>query len=325
VRGDLWLLGRHRLLCGDATDSGDVRRLMGGALADMVFTDPPYGVGYTGGDKKEWAMLMSDDMSGDSLMAKLLLPAFRNMAESATGSAAFYVWHASSTRRDFEDAIAAAGLVEKQCIVWVKNSFQLGHADYQWAHEPCFYCEKAGQTAAFYGDRTNQTVWRASLAKKDGTEMALANGMAISDGHGNKIYVSAKPPGTRKTRFARLREGEHVLLSQGGKGGDAWEVSREAGIEHPTQKPVGLAATAIENSSEPGGSVLDLFGGSGTTLIAAEQAGRTAYLMELDPKYVDVAVRRFSRVAGAHMAKCVRGAAELSYSDVFAERGNGNG
>lgn len=142
--GDLWLLGGHRLICGDATDETTIDRLMDGEKAAMVHTDPPYGVSYET-QSGNFAMIKNDDKTHDDLYFTLLLPAFNNYRKHTIPQAAFYIWHASSTRRDFEDAMTAAGLVEKQYIIWVKNGITLGRADYQWAHEPCFYAAKEGE------------------------------------------------------------------------------------------------------------------------------------------------------------------------------------
>lgn len=142
--GDLWLLGSHRLICGDATDEPTIERLMDGEKAAMVHTDPPYGVSYET-QSGNFAMIKNDDKTHDDLYFTLLLPAFNNYRKHTIPQAAFYIWHASSTRRDFEDAMVAAGLVEKQYIIWVKNGITLGRSDYQWAHEPCFYAAKEGE------------------------------------------------------------------------------------------------------------------------------------------------------------------------------------
>ena len=133
--------------------------------AQMVNTDPPYGVSYETQSGK-FDMIKNDDLTGDDLMATLLIPAFKNYVEFTDPESAFYIWHASSTRRDFEDAMTAAGIIEKQYLIWVKNGIALGHADYQWAHEPCFYAEKAGQSANFYGDRAQRTTWKGSPSRR---------------------------------------------------------------------------------------------------------------------------------------------------------------
>ena len=323
--GDLWLLGNHRVLCGSATSPEDVKRLMGGAKAHCVFTDPPYGVSYTGGVGKTWDAIRDDNKTGDDLMGTLLIPAFRNMAEHTTDTAAFYIWYASVMRRDFEDAMTAAGLIEKQQIVWVKNNFQMGHADYHWGHEPCFYAEKAGQHSHFYGDRTNQTVWRVNQRLKNAIAATITGGIVITDGSGGKMFIMEKPPKDKKTRYIRLGENDTAYLFSESKDSTAWEVSKETGYEHPTQKPVELAMRAIQNSTQEGEIVLDLFGGSGTTLIGAEMTRRTAYLTELEPKYVDVIVNRYSRITGNIAGICVRDGVEIPYAQLKQENDEANG
>jgi len=342
--GDLWCLGNHRVVCGSATDRDTVNILMDGKQAQLVFTDPPYGVEYTGGVGKEWEMIKEDDKQGDDLMANLLIPAFRNMTEFTEDEAAFYIWHASTTRRDFEDAMTAVGLIEKQYIIWVKNNFQMGRADYHWGHEPCYYAQKAGQTAKFYGDRTNQTVWRAVLRQANGLETTVSGGIVITDGAGGKLFIDDKAPKKKKIRYIRATGKDSIHLFSENKSSTAWEVSRESNIkasdeqgrakpgfaerncrEHPTQKPVELAIRAIQNSTEAGEIVLDLFGGSGTTLIGAELTGRTAYLTELDPKYVDVIVNRYAKITGNINGYCIRNGQKLPHVVLKRESDEANG
>jgi DNA modification methylase len=298
---------------------------MAGEKAQMVNTDPPYGVEYTGGVGKTWDIIKSDDKTGDDLMANLLLPAFKNYVEHTEDEAAFYIWHASSTRRDFEDAMTAAGIVEKQYIIWVKNNFQMGHADYHWGHEPCFYAEKAGHSAHFYGDRTQRTTWKAVLRDADGTATVLTGGVVLTDGAGGKIFINDKPPKGKKVRYIRLSEGRSVCLYPEGKASTAWEIARETGIEHPTQKPVELAVRAIDNSTQPGDLVLDFFAGSGSTLIGAEMTGRRAYVIELDPRYCDVIINRYVRFTNNVGVTCQRNGEELQYVKLKAENDYVNG
>ncbi len=323
--GDLWLLGEHRVLCGSATDPETVKRLMNGKKAHLVFTDPPYGVEYTGGKGKTWEMISGDDKTGDDLSAKLLIPAFKNMVANTIDTAAFYIWHAGEMRRPFEDAMTAAGLIEKQYIIWIKNNFQLGHFDYHWAHEPCFYAQKAGQAARFYGDRSNRTTWKVSLRKATGIETVLTGGVVVTDGTGSKLYITDKPPKDKKNRYLRVTEQDSVVLYSDSKSTTAWEVARENGIEHPTQKPVELALRAIGNSTVDGEIVLDLFGGSGTTLIGAEKLHRAAYLTEIDPKYVDIIVNRYVKTTGNLNAVCVREGKEIPYIELRTENDVQNG
>jgi DNA modification methylase len=229
--GDLWLLGRHRLLCGDATDPEKVSKLMENQLADMIFTDPPYNVDYQGSAGK----IMNDNMTDDAFY-RFLIDAFRNMAQKSKEGAPIYVCHADSEGLNFRAAFKEAGWDLKQCIIWVKQRFVMGRQDYHWQHEPILYGWKPGAAHKFYGDRKQTTVWQID-----------------------------RPMANR---------------------------------EHPTMKPVNLCAKAIENSSKSGDIIIDFFGGSGSTLIAAEQLNRTCYMMELDPVYCDVIVQRYINLKG---------------------------
>jgi DNA modification methylase len=232
--GDLWLLGRHKLLCGDATDPEQVSKLMENQLADMIFTDPPYNVNYEGGTKDRLT-IKNDHMKDDNFRHFLTL-AFLNMAQASKAGAPIYVCHAESEGLNFRTAFIEAGWDLKQCIIWVKHHFVMGRQDYHWQHEPMLYGWKPGAAHKFYGDRKQTTVWQID-----------------------------RPMASR---------------------------------EHPTMKPVSLCAKAIENSSKAGDIVLDLFGGSGSTLIACEQLNRTCYTMELDPIYCDVIVQRYINLKG---------------------------
>lgn len=238
-RGDVWALGKHRLMCGDATDASDVRCLMRGALADLVFTDPPYNVDYTG--KTEDALKIANDRMPDRVFREFLLRAYCNMLAVTKEGGAIYVCHADTESVNFRVAMVEAGWELKQCLVWVKQHFVMGRQDYHWRHEPILYGWKPGAAHRWYGGRDQDTVWE----------------------------------------FDRP--------------------SRNA--EHPTMKPVALVGRALTNSSKTGDLVLDLFGGSGTTLIAAEQAGRVCYMMEIDPRYCDVIVMRWKQLTQQEAVK----------------------
>ena len=232
--GVIYQLGKHRLMCGDSTRAEDVARLMNGGKADLVFTDPPYGVSYRGVNNpggRLWEVIENDDLRGKKL-SEFLLAAFKNLKASLREKRAFYIWYASSNHLQFEHAIIDAGLKSKQVLFWNKGMI-LGHSDYHWAAEPCFYGCHEGENCEWFGDRCQTTVWDI---KRDNT----------------REYV------------------------------------------HPTQKPTALAIKAIFNSSKAGETVLDLFGGSGSTLIACEQTNRVNCTMEFDPKYVDVIRRRWA-------------------------------
>ena len=232
--GVIYQLGKHRLMCGDSTRAEDVARLMNSGKADLVFTDPPYGVSYRGVNNpggRLWEVIENDDLRGEKL-SEFLLAAFKNLKASLREKRAFYIWYATSNHVQFELAIRDAGLKPKQVLFWNKGMI-LGHSDYHWAHEPCFYGCHEGENCEWFGDRCQTTVWDI---KRDNT----------------REYV------------------------------------------HPTQKPTALAIKAIFNSSKAGETVLDLFGGSGSTLIACEQTNRVNCTMEFDPKYVDVIRRRWA-------------------------------
>ena len=316
--GDLWLLGPHRLICGDATDEPTIDRLMDGEKAAMVHTDPPYGVSYET-QSGNFAMIKNDDKTHDDLYFTLLLPAFNNYRKHTIPEAAFYIWHASSTRRDFEDAMTAAGLVEKQYIIWAKNGITLGRADYQWAHEPCFYAAKDGQTPAFFGDRAQHTVWRVTT-RQDGAMMTvLGSGVVLTDGTGGTLCITDKPPKGKKLRYIRMEQGKPIDLFQEDRMQTVWEVARETNTLHPTQKPVEIPIRAIENSSQPGDIVLDFFGGSGSTLMGAELTGRRCFSTELDPIYCDVIISRYVAQTGNIGVTCIREGREIPYLDLVRE------
>lgn len=322
--GDLWEMGGHRLIIGDATDEATIERLMDGELAAMVHTDPPYGVSYETQSGK-FGMIKNDDKTGDDLLNTLLLPAFNNYRKHTIPEAAFYIWHASSTRRDFEDAMTAAGLVEKQYLIWAKNGISLGRSDYQWAHEPCFYACKEGHEPKFYGDRAQHTVWRITT-RTDGQMMTvLGSGMVLTDGHGGKLYIADKAPKGKKLRYVRMEEGKPIDIYQEDRMNTIWEIDRETGTMHPTQKPVEIPIRAIENSSQPGEIVLDFFGGSGSTLIGAERTGRRCYMTELDPVYGDVIVSRYVMETGNIGITCTRDGKTIPYIDLVRQWAKENG
>jgi len=295
--GQVWTMGQHRILCGSSTDPENWIRLMGGKTASLCNTDPPYGVSYTSstGRGKKWEVIEGDNKREDDLLATLLVPALRLAIEHTEIDAAFYVWHASSTRRDFESALDAVGLEEKQYIVWVKDGFVLGHADYHWQQEPAFYCQRSGTSCRWTGDRTQATIWRIRPPAPVDMAVGLANGLRLSDGAGNGLYLAAQAPKARKTRLIRLTPGDSVSIHIEGTG-DAWHISRDPAAErlHPTQKPVRLFVVPILNHTLPGDIVVEPFSGSGAQFLAAHATGRRCFGMDLDPKYVAVALERMT-------------------------------
>lgn len=286
-RGEVWLLGEnHRVMCGDATSAPDMERLMGHDRAAIYFSDPPYGVSYAAksGDHE---VIAGDHKRDDDLYA-LVRGALKQAVAYTVERAAFYIFHASSTRREFGDALRDAGLIEKQYLIWVKNALVMGRADYHWAHEPMYYACKAGATPAWHGDRAQPTVWRATLKTKGGQTTTLGSALVLSDGAGGGVALLPHLPKGKKSRSARLGRGEVLRVETSSNAADVWEIDRDhEEYIHPTQKPVALSVQAIRNSTKPGEIVLDTFGGSGSTL------GRAARVMEMSPAFVDGIVRRW--------------------------------
>ncbi len=307
--GDLWILGEHRVVCGDATDATVMERLMDGARAAVVHTDPPYGEDIVArglsvrGGKHD--AIINDGLRRDQLAA-LVAGALKRAVEHTEAAAAFYVWHASSTTADFAFALTQAGLRIIQTIFWVKPAAPISWAHYQWAHEPCFYAAKGEvESPSWYGGQLESTAWYLAAVGSGALAASIGQGILLSDGNGSEIFVAPRPPASKKKpRHIRVAEGERVHLEQASETTTVWEVGRDAAHpEHPTQKPVEVARRAIVNSSRPGEIVLDSFLGSGTTLIAAERTGRRCYGTELDPHYVDVIVARWEALTGQKAAR----------------------
>lgn len=294
-RGDIWILGDHRLICADSRNTEAWAKLMEKEKASLVFTDPPYGVSYNAASDK-FAKIRNDALEGNAL-TEFLQQVFDQTLRNASQDAAFYIWHASSTRNEFAQAMAASGLEERQYLIWAKNAFVLGHADYHWSHEPCFYACRAGGGARFYGDRAQQTVWRVTAGtKKSGLQTTIGPGLVLTDGKLSEIFIKETAPKNKKIR--RIRIQGPINLRVEAAQGTLWEVDRDHGTEHPTQKPVELARRAIQNSSQTGDIVLDPFLGSGTTLIGAELTGRRCFGFELEPSYCDVIISRWQKITG---------------------------
>ena len=232
--GDIYRLGRHRLMCGDSTSVTDVEALCDGKKMDLLITDPPYNVDYTG--KTKDALKIENDSMEDETFRQFLFDAFLTADMVMKPGATFYIWHADSEGYNFRGACHDIGWKVRQCLIWVKNVMVMGRQDYQWKHEPCLYGWKEGASHNWYSDRKQTTL----------------------------------------LEFDRPSRSEH----------------------HPTMKPVPLFDYQIKNSSKKGDAVLDLFGGSGTTIVCCEQNKRDAYLMELDPRYVDVIIDRWEKLTG---------------------------
>ena len=245
-RGDVWMLGAHRVKCGSSTDPDDMADLLRGGVADLIVTDPPYNVALGQHDRPSEAkqlhrrtdglVIANDSWDNDEDFIEFLRSAFELGMDALKPGGAFYIWHADTQRMNFLKACERAGMTIRECLVWVKNVFTLGRQDYQWRHEPCLYGWKDGASHQWYSDRKQSTVLEFD-----------------------------KP---------------------------------SSNSEHPTMKPIPLIAYQIENSSKKGDLVLDMFGGSGSTLIACETLGRKCVTMELDPHYCDVIISRWEEMTG---------------------------
>ncbi|MCT3602242.1 site-specific DNA-methyltransferase [Lactobacillus acidophilus] len=232
--GQVFQLGRHRLMCGDSTNAVDVQKLMGGVQADLLLTDPPYNVGYTGKQKSK--MTIKNDRQSDDDFYQFLFATFKNAKDNMKSGAAYYVWYASSEAANLNLALNNNGLKVREELIWAKNQMVIGRQDYQWQHEPCLYGWNEDGTHSWYSDRKQTTILRFD-----------------------------------KPQRADL---------------------------HPTMKPIPLFDYQIKNSTKSGDIVLDLFGGSGTSIMACEQDNRTCHTMEYDPKYVDVIIDRWEQFTG---------------------------
>jgi len=300
--GDVWQLGEHRIICGDSTLPATYKELMQGRKAQCVFTDPPYGISYASPSGK-FKMIEGDELRRGQLMG-MLKGAFQSAVHHVREDAGWYVWHASGTREDFAHAMRDVGLVELCLIIWEKPGATLGWGDYRQAHEPCFYAARQGVKPTFYGDRTGTTIWKidASRAIK-GQPTAIGSGLVLTTPDGRELYLSPTPPKGKKLRHLHLDPKEPLLLQPKDDVDDVWAVSRDTGhgkdnAFHPTMKPVELARRACRNSTKEGDIVLDFFGGSCSTVMAAEQTKRIGYAIELDPHYVDASVRRWQDMTG---------------------------
>ena len=262
-RGQIYQLGNHRLMVGDSTSQEDVEKLMDGEKAELLFTDPPYNVAYEGKTKE--ALTIENDSMDNESFKQFLNSAFKNASESLIPGGAFYVWYASREHINFESQLMENDLIVKQQLIWVKNVFTFGRQDYKWKHEPCLYGWKEGTGHYFIEEYNHPTVIEQPLdldkLSKEELKVLLEEVMAVPT---TTIYED-KP-------------------------------SRND--LHPTMKPLNLCCGLIRNSSKKGEKVLDLFGGSGSTLISCEQLGRICYTMEYDPKYADVIINRWETFTG---------------------------
>ena len=269
--GDIFELGDHILMCGDSTKLEDINKIARPGEIDLVITDPPYNVEYEG-KKKKREKIKNDSMQEDEF-SKFLKEVFANIKGLLKPGGAFYVWHADRSRYIFSKSLRDAGLEERQNLIWIKNNITFGRSDYQWKHEPCLYGWKEGAAHYFIADFTNTSVYDdvPNLARMNKNEL--------------KEYA--------KKLLGIIEDGTTIMR----------EDKPLTSPLHPTMKPITLIAKQIKNSSKKRELVLDLFGGSGTTLIAAEQTGRKSRIIELDPIYVDVIIARWEKFTGQKARK----------------------
>ena len=253
VLGDVWVLGKHRVMCGDSTSVDAMQTLVQGQLVDMWLTDPPYNVAYEGGTKEK--LTIQNDSMGDDQFRQFLRDAFVTADTVMKQGAVFYIWHADSEGYNFRGACRDAEWIVRQCLIWKKSSLVMGRQDYHWKHEPCLYGWKDGAGHLWAADRKQTTILEFDKPSRNG--------------------------------------------------------------EHPTMKPVALFEYQMLNNTKGGDIILDSFGGSGTTLLAAEKNGRHSRLMELDPKYCDVIVKRWQDFTGQ---KATLESDGRTFEDVAASR-----
>jgi len=279
--GQLWGLGRHRMLCGDAREKEHVDLLMGGEKGDMVFTDPPYNVNYEGQTKKR--MKIKGDNLKDNEFYILLFDSFVNMFNSTVDGGGIYICHSDGEWKNFRTAMINAGWELKQCLIWLKNQFVIGRQDYHWQHEPILYGWKPGGAHNWFGNR------------KQSTFIEINNYLTINTENGENVLVfsvGAQTVVLRVPEYEMVYSGDDILTS-------IWRENKPLkNDDHPTMKPVALIERAIYNSSKRNGIVLDFFAGSGSTLIACEKTGRVGYIMEIDPIYCDVIIKRWEEYSG---------------------------
>lgn len=252
--GDVWTVGKHRLVCGDATSKGDVAKLMDGKKANMLLTDPPYGVSF----KSSSGLTIKNDSMKNEEFYNFLKASFDAVVEHMEKGGVGYVFHADTEGLNFRKAFVDAGFHLAGCCIWVKDSLVLGRSDYQWQHEPVLYGFLQNGSHPWFSDRKQTTIWN----------------------------------------FKKPKRNEN----------------------HPTSKPLDLLGYPIGNSTQENAIVVDTFGGSGSTMMACEQLNRVCYMMELDPKYASVILRRYVEDTGDEAnVFVIRDGKKLMYSDLVKQ------
>lgn len=232
--GDVWILGQHRVACGDCTDPSIIKKLMQGWQVDLLLTDPPYNVAYEG--KTKDALTIQNDSMSDERFREFLRASYQAANSVMRPGAVFYIWHADSEGYNFRGAAQDIGWKVRQCLIWKKQTMVMGRQDYHWQHEPCLYGWKDGAAHVWASDRKQTTILEFDRPMRN--------------------------------------------------------------AEHPTMKPIALLEYQIKNNTKRGHCVLDIFGGSGSTLIACQKTDRIARMVEIDPIYVDVIIRRWQEYTG---------------------------
>ena len=268
--GDIYQLGRHRLMCGDSTSAGDMKELVNGEKIDLYVTDPPYNVAYEG--KTEEAMTIQNDSMDDASFRQFLRDAFSVANQHLKPGGAFYIWHADSEGLNFRAAVKETGWLLKQNLIRVKNSIVLGRQDYQWKHEPCLYGWKDGASHYFIDNRSLATV----IEEDEENLKEMTKGELIS-------YIKMMQENSPTSIF--------------------YEDKPVRSDIHPTMKPLKLIARCVLNSSKKGERVLDSFNGGGSTLMVCEKTERIYYGMELDPVYVERTIKRWEEETGLKAEK----------------------
>lgn len=275
--GEVWRLGNHRLMCGDSTNPDDVKKLLGAEVLDLIITDPPYNVGYEEKaarlneyrPNENGAMPIENDVMDGDAFYHFLYSAFRNMESYMRDGAAVYVFHADMQGLTFRKAFWDAGLKLAEVLIWEKNNFVIGRNDYHWRHEPILYGWKEGAAHYFVNDRTQDTV----ILEDDIDFEAMKKPELIE-------YI--------KDKMRKYADQSTVLF----------EKKPMSSSMHPTMKPLELIAKFMKNSSKRDWNIGDFFGGAGSTLMAAEQLGRNAFLMEIDEHYASVTIKRWEEYTG---------------------------
>jgi site-specific DNA-methyltransferase (adenine-specific) len=268
--GDIYQLGRHRLMCGDSTSIADMEELVDGNKIDLYVTDPPYNVAYEGGTEE--AMTIMNDSMDDVSFRQFLKDAFSVADKHLKPGGAFYIWHADSEGLNFRAAVKETGWLLKQNIIWVKNSIVLGRQDYQWKHEPCLYGWKDGASHYFVDNRSLATV----IEEDEDNLKEMTKGELIA-------YIKTMQEGSLTSVFYEDKPVRNDI--------------------HPTMKPLKLIARCVLNSSKKGERVLDSFNGGGSTLMVCEKTERIYYGMELDPLYVERTIKRWEDETGLKAEK----------------------